>query len=126
MAAAQVAGFRQFNRMYTRYIGTLNEGLLDTEFSLAEARVLYEVATRAEPKAKEIAEGLAMDPGYLSRILGKLESAQFLKRRVSAEDNRSADLALTRRGRSAFHKLDSLSDRQAQTVLEGLSPSDQT
>ena len=69
----EVAKFRHFNRMYTRYIGTLNEGLLNSEYSLVEARVLYELATRNAPKASEIAEGLAMDPGYLSRLLGKFE-----------------------------------------------------
>ena len=70
---SEIAKFRHFNRMYTRYIGTLNEGLLNSEYSLAEARVLYELATRTAPKASEIAEGLGMDPGYLSRLLGKFE-----------------------------------------------------
>ncbi len=124
--ADQIAAFRRFNRMYTRYIGTLDEGLLRTEYSLAEARVLYELATRGEPLAKEIAEGLGLDPGYLSRILGRFESAQLLKRRTSAADSRAADLVLTQRGRTAFKKLNGLSDKQAQGVLEGLSLSERT
>ena len=76
--SSEVAKFRQFNRMYTQYIGTLNQGLLNSEYSLAEARVLYELANRTAPKAGEIAEGLGMDPGYLSRILGKFEQAGLL------------------------------------------------
>jgi DNA-binding MarR family transcriptional regulator len=71
--SSDIARFRHFNRMYTRYIGTLNEGLLNSSYSLAEARVLYELATRTAPKASGIAEGLGMDPGYLSRLLGKFE-----------------------------------------------------
>ena len=59
-----MAVFRRFNRMYTQYLGTLNEGLLNSEFSLAEARVLYELATRTTPRASEIVEGLGLDPGY--------------------------------------------------------------
>ena len=115
--------FRRFNRMYTRFIGTLNEGLLNSEFSLAEARVLYELATREEPKAGEIAEELGVDAGYLSRLLGKFERDGLLKRKQSGQDGRYADLTLTSRGRSAFKKLDALSEEQAENVLEGLPPS---
>jgi DNA-binding MarR family transcriptional regulator/GNAT superfamily N-acetyltransferase len=122
----QIAAFRRFNRMYTRYIGTLDEGLLNTEYSLAEARVLYELATRPEPRAKEIAEGLGIDPGYLSRILGRFESTRLLKRRVSTEDSRRADLGLTKRGTLAFEKLNGLSDRQARTILDRLLRADRT
>ena len=122
MLDQQIAGFRRFNRMYTRFIGTLDEGLLHTEFSLAEARVLYELANREEPRAREIAEALGLDPGYLSRILAKLENAQLLKRTVSSEDSRCANLALTRRGRSAFEKLNALSNDQARAVLQDLPP----
>jgi DNA-binding MarR family transcriptional regulator/GNAT superfamily N-acetyltransferase len=123
MFTNEVSIFRRFNRMYTRFIGTLNEGLLNSEFSLAEARVLYELATREEPKAREIAEELGMDEGYLSRLLGKFERDGLLKRKASKQDGRYADLTLTRRGRSAFEKLNALSDARAREVLEGLAPS---
>jgi len=118
-----IAIFRRFNRMYTRYIGTLNEGLLDSPYNLAEGRVLYELATREAPKATEIAEELGMDAGYLSRLLGKLESEGLLKRKASKQDSRFTDLTLTARGRSEFKKLNALSDEQAKTVLNDLSPS---
>ena len=122
--AEDVAAFRRFNRMYTRLIGTLDEGLLSTEYSLTEARVLYELATRAEPNAKAIAEGLGMDSGYLSRVLAKFEHAALIKRKASKQDGRSADVTLTRRGRSAFDRLNALSEKQARSILEGLSLSD--
>ena len=118
-----IAIFRGFNRMYTRFIGTLNEGLLNSPYNLAEVRVLYELATRTAPKATEIAEELGMDAGYLSRLLGKLESDGLLKRKASRQDGRSADLTLTTRGRSEFKKLNALSEEQAKTVLNGVSPS---
>ena len=65
---SEIAAFRGFNRMYTRFLGALNEWLLDSEFSLAEARVLYELANRETPRAGEIASDLGIDPGYLSQI----------------------------------------------------------
>jgi DNA-binding MarR family transcriptional regulator/GNAT superfamily N-acetyltransferase len=117
------AVFRRFNRMYTRLIGTLNEGLLNSPYSLAEARVLYELATRDAPAAREIAEELGMDAGYMSRLLGKFERDGLLKRKASELDGRYADLMLTARGRAAFKKLDALSQAQAQGVLNDLSPS---
>src|SRR5271170_7696256 len=119
----EIAKFRHFNRMYTRYIGTLNEGLLNSDYSLAEARVLYELATRAAPKASEIAEELGLDAGYLSRLLGKFERDGLLKRKASEQDGRYADLTLMARGRAAFKTLNALSEEQAQTVLEDLPDS---
>src|SRR5579863_6926861 len=120
--SGEIAKFRHFNRMYTRYIGTLNEGLLNSDYSLAEARVLYELANRNAPKASEIAEGLGMDAGYLSRLLGKFERDGLLQRKTSAEDGRYAELILTARGKSAFKKLNAVSDDQARAALDGLAP----
>jgi DNA-binding MarR family transcriptional regulator/GNAT superfamily N-acetyltransferase len=118
----EIASFRRFNRMYTRYIGTLNERLLNSDYSLAEARVLYELATCAAPKASQIAEGLGVDPGYLSRLLGKFERAGLLRKKMSEQDGRYAELRLTPRGKSAFKNLNALSEEQAHAALQGLPP----
>jgi DNA-binding MarR family transcriptional regulator/GNAT superfamily N-acetyltransferase len=114
--------FRRFNRMYTRYIGTLNEGFLDSEFSLAEGRILYELANRTQPAASEIADELGLDAGYLSRVLRKFEHRGLLSRRASQQDGRSATLKLTARGTAAFRKLNASSDEQAEKILAGLAP----
>ena len=120
--AGEAANFRRFNRMYTRFIGTLNEGLLNSDYSLAEARVLYELATRVAPKASDIAEGLGMDPAYLSRMLGKFERSGLLRKKASEQDGRYAELMLTAKGQSAFKKLNALSQEQAHTILQDLGP----
>jgi DNA-binding MarR family transcriptional regulator/GNAT superfamily N-acetyltransferase len=120
--ATQIASFRHFNRMYTRYIGTLDEGLLHTDYTLAEARVLYEIATRTAPKATEIADALGVDTGYLSRLLGKFERDGLLHKKRSEQDGRSAELTLTARGSSAFKKLNVLSNEQARATLQTLPP----
>jgi DNA-binding MarR family transcriptional regulator/GNAT superfamily N-acetyltransferase len=108
--------------MYTRYIGTLNEGLLNSEFGLAEARVLYELAHRSAPSASEIGEELGLDAGYLSRILRKFEEQGILRKKTSEKDGRSATLGLTPRGTAAFKKLNALSERQAGAILAALAP----
>jgi DNA-binding MarR family transcriptional regulator/GNAT superfamily N-acetyltransferase len=122
----QIASFRHFNRMYTRYIGTLDEGLLHTDYTLAEARVLYELATRISPNAAEIAEALGVDPGYLSRLLGKFERDGLLHKKTSEQDARSAQLTLTARGSTAFKKLNALSNEQADRTLNNLPPAART
>jgi DNA-binding MarR family transcriptional regulator/GNAT superfamily N-acetyltransferase len=125
--AADAAAFRHFNRVYTRFLGTLNEGFLRTEFSLAEGRVLYELATRSrqgaaqEPQARAIAEVLDLDAGYLSRILSKFEKAGLVERRTSKEDSRAADLRLTPRGRATFRTLNLRAEKQARGLLQRLT-----
>lgn len=113
-----ITSLRRFNRFYTREIGTLQEGLLGSKYSLTEARVLYELATRTEATAGEIARDLTLDPGYLSRILKKFESDGLLRRRVSPADARQTILTMTQRGKEEFSDLDQRSDRQARDLLE--------
>jgi DNA-binding MarR family transcriptional regulator/GNAT superfamily N-acetyltransferase len=123
---ARVAAFRRFNRVYTRFIGVLDEELLNSGHSLAEARVLYELATRHTSTAKEIAVALGIDPAYLSRILARFEKSSLLKRTTSKKDARSSCLALTLKGKSRFEKLTALSEEQARGILEALAPAGQT
>lgn len=118
--AADAAAFRQFNRIYTRFLGTLSEGFLRTEFSLAEGRVIYELATRPKTQASEIRETLGLDAGYLSRILTKFEKAGLLTRRSSKRDSRAADLQLTARGRAIFRTLNTRAEKQARDFLKDL------
>ena len=121
-ATDAIARLRRFNRMYTRCIGTLNEAFLDTEFNLAEGRVLYELVNGAAGTASRIAAELGLDPGYLSRLLRAFEQKGLVARRASRQDARSAILRLTPKGKSAFKKLNALSDQQAQSILYGLAP----
>ncbi len=123
-SAEQVLAFRHFNRTYTRLIGTLNEGLLSTPYSLAEARILYELATRSAPNAREIGEALGLDAGYLSRILKRFERDGLIRRKTSQKDSRSRGVTLTRQGKTEFAKLNALSDRQARGMLDSLAHSD--
>jgi DNA-binding MarR family transcriptional regulator/GNAT superfamily N-acetyltransferase len=120
-APAVTASVRAFNRFYTRKIGILDEGLLKTRFSLAEARVLYELAHREQPTATELAADLGLDSGYLSRILGRLKSLGYVSRRPSHLDGRQSLLTLTAKGRSEFVKLDERQNREVDEMLAPLS-----
>ena len=71
--AGTISAIRDFNRLYTRQLGLLDRGFLGSKLTLTEARVLYELAQRADVTASEIATGLHLDMGYLSRILAKFQ-----------------------------------------------------
>ena len=113
----RVASVRRFNRFYTQTIGVLDEGLLHSPFSLAEARVLYELAHRERPSAGEIARELHLDPGYLSRILRGFRRRGLIEHAAAAEDARRRHLSLTAAGREAFAPLDACSREEIGAVL---------
>jgi len=114
---ARVAAVRRFSRFYTRIVGALQEGLLHSSFSLAEARVLYELARRDGITATELGRDLGLDPGYLSRILQRLEHDGLLSRAPSRADRRQSLLSLTEAGRDAFAPLDARSCEEVAALL---------
>ena len=117
---AQVRALRAFNRFYTRKIGVI-DGVASRPFSLAEARVLYELAHREQPTATDIRKDLGLDAGYMSRILRDLERRKLVSGRRSEKDERRRFLSLTIKGREAFARLDARSNRDVAAMLEGLS-----
>ncbi len=122
---SRVAAVRRFNRFYTQKIGALNEGLLESPFSLTEARVLYELAHRERPTATELCRDLALDAGYLSRILKGFAKRGLVVRVPSKDDGRRSLLSLTAEGRAAFAPLDARSRRENGALLRDLAPAEQ-
>lgn len=120
-ASPQVAAVRRFNRFYTQSIGVLQERLLSSPHSLAEARVLFEVARSGRTQARELVATLGLDPGYLSRILRRLADAGLIAREPAADDRRRTNLSLTERGRERFAWLDATANDEVGTLLEPLA-----
>jgi DNA-binding MarR family transcriptional regulator/GNAT superfamily N-acetyltransferase len=120
MLREQIEAVRQFNRFYTQKIGVLGEALLDSGYSLTEARVLYELAHKPAVSAKDLSEELGIDAGYLSRILKRFESAGLISRKRSQADARQSLIELTAKGRKVFAGLDKASNEQVTQMLEPL------
>jgi DNA-binding MarR family transcriptional regulator/GNAT superfamily N-acetyltransferase len=112
-----VRGVRHFNRFYTRKIGVLREGLLDSSLSLTEVRVLYELSRRTDATATALRAELGLDAGYLSRILRGFRKRGWIERKPAADDARQRLLTLTRAGRAAFAPLDERSNDEVARLL---------
>jgi DNA-binding MarR family transcriptional regulator/predicted GNAT family acetyltransferase len=119
---AQVAAVRQFTRYYTAVLGLLREGLLDTPYSMTEARIIFELARQPETEVTSLRGRLDLDAGYLSRILARFAGDGLVTRTRSAADARRQVISLTSRGTEVFARLDALSNDQIRGLLAPLSP----
>ena len=118
---SDVQTMRRFNRFYTQKIGVLQEGLLDSPFSLTELRVLYELANGKALTASQMNKTLDLDVGYLSRILRNFEKRGFVERTPSKDDARAHCIELTAAGAAAFQPLNDRSSEQVESLLGKLS-----
>jgi DNA-binding MarR family transcriptional regulator/GNAT superfamily N-acetyltransferase len=114
-----ISEIRSFNRFYTRWVGALDRHHLGTSFSLAEARVLYELAHQPGLIARDIVDRLGLDPGYLSRMLKRFEADGLVQRRKDEADGRATAVSLTAVGEALFAELDR---KAAATIEEAIAP----
>jgi DNA-binding MarR family transcriptional regulator/GNAT superfamily N-acetyltransferase len=115
---------RRFNRFYTRQIGLLQEGLLQTAFTLSEARLIYELAHHEQTTATHLGEELGLDAGYLSRIVRRFANRGLVVREPSSADRRQVQLSLTEAGQAAFAELNAASRSEIEALLGALSTAD--
>jgi DNA-binding MarR family transcriptional regulator/GNAT superfamily N-acetyltransferase len=121
----RVGAVRRFNRFWTRRIGVLREGYLESSFSLAEVRVLYELARSEETTASELGKELGLDAGYLSRILRGFQGRGLISKKPSKTDGRRSLLRLTEEGQETFAPLDARSREDVGAMLGALSAAEQ-
>ena len=124
-ALTHIHAVRRFNRAYTRLIGVLDEGLLDSPFSLTEVRILYELAHRDEATAAVVGRELDLDAGYLSRILRRFRQQGLVLMQASAADARQTLLKLTAKGRRTVATLEARSNREVERLLARVAAADE-
>lgn len=122
--AEQVSAMREFNRFYTTRLGFLRRRHLDGEFSLTEARILYEIGANPKLTASSLRNALGLDAGYISRLLTLLTRRKLVRQTVSKEDGRERLLTLSRTGEKKLAQLNEQSALQIQELLEPLSAAD--
>ncbi|MFC3746995.1 MarR family winged helix-turn-helix transcriptional regulator [Paenibacillus sp. GCM10012306] len=115
---------REFNRFYTKILGLFNNHLLDTNYSLTEARVLLEISARTDCIANQLVQELNIDRSYMSRILRKLEREELIEKKSSTTDSRKSFLLLTKKGEEILGEIHRQSDKQIDQLYNGLSDSE--
>lgn len=118
-----IEAVRHFTRFYTGRIGVLKDKLLDSAFSLTEARVVFELGHARDLTAKDLAQSLSLDPGYLSRLLAGLKKRGVISQTPSEEDRRRQILSLTESGEAALAEMEARSRTEIGAVLAPLEMS---
>ncbi len=124
MKQEHIENIRAFNRFYAKVIGVLDKTYLNSEYSLAEVRVLREIYNHSDITANDILTILELDKGYLSRILKSFEKKKIVAKKQSAFDGRVMNLTLTDLGKAEFHKLDDAVILQVSQAFSNISDAD--
>ena len=120
-----IKDIREFNRFYTTILGVVNNHILESDYSLTEARIIYELTDSKELTAREIKEKLQIDEGYMSRIITRFVKSGILNKKQSKNDKRVYVLKLTTRGEEISRLINQQSDRQVKNLIEHLSKTEQ-
>ncbi len=116
-----IAHIRSFNRFYTHTLGLLNRHILDSDFSLTEVRILMEIGKSPSSQSNAIADRLAIDRSFVSRILKRLMSKGLISKTPCGKDARAKDIAITSEGRAVLAEMDARSNTQIASLINGLS-----
>ena len=117
----RVKKIREFNRFYTKKIGLLKKKFLGSDFSLVQARIIFELSRSGDIVAKDLAGELDLDPAYLSKILKKFEKDGLILKETSLKDSRKQLLFLTEEGEKTSSYLQDISNRQTESLIKHLS-----
>lgn len=119
-----VTEIRGFNRFYTDMLGLLNQSILNSGYSLTEARILFEISKSEICTANKLCSMLNVDRSYMSRIIRKFERDGLLTRKNDCNDNRNMLIQMTEKGDSLFHELNNRSNEQIEEILSKLEVDD--
>ncbi|MGF6094721.1 bifunctional helix-turn-helix transcriptional regulator/GNAT family N-acetyltransferase [Pseudomonas sp. 18175] len=116
---------RSFNRFYTHQIGVLQEHLLQSDYSLTEIRVMYELSSHGDLTSVELCQMLGLDAGYLSRLISGFEKKGLIQKVRSTTDGRAVQLHLSELGRSVLAPLEQKTQDEVIALLQALPQAQQ-
>jgi len=111
---------RQFNRFYTVHLGLLRGRYLDTDYSLSEGRILYELSQNPGCTANKLRSKLDLDAGYMSRLLRSLTERGLVQGARSEQDKRATLLSLTALGQTTVADINRQASAETVRMLNQL------
>ncbi|MDE5697400.1 MAG: MarR family winged helix-turn-helix transcriptional regulator [Lachnospiraceae bacterium] len=112
---------RKFNRFYTVTMGFLSSGYLDSDYSIAETRILFEINTHGTCIQSDIVKTLHIDKSYLSRIIQRFCKKGLVEKIKSDDDKRASKITLTEAGKMETTRLIALTNKKIRSQLADLS-----
>lgn len=112
---------RGFNRFYTNILGLIDQHILNSNYSLTEARILFELNEIGCCTANTLSARLNIDKSYMSRIIGRFEERGLISKKISCQDNRANFIELTEQGSRAIDDLIKKSNCKIKQLLVSLS-----
>lgn len=119
-----VTEIRGFNRFYTNILGLLDQHIIDSGYSLTEARILFEISKTETCTANQLCSVLDIDRSYMSKIINKFEKKELISRQVSSTDNRNIEIHMTEEGMAVFHDLNNRANKQIEDLISKLESED--
>lgn len=116
-----VTEIRGFNRFYTNILGLLDQHIIDSGFSLTEARILFEISKTDTCIANQLCSALDVDRSYMSKIINKFEQNGLICRSVCNADNRNIEIHMTEKGMTVFHELNNRANKQIEDLISKLN-----
>lgn len=116
-----ITEIRGFNRFYTNILGLLDQHIIDSGYSLTEARILFEISKADTCTANQLCSVLDVDRSYMSRIINKFEKNELITRSVCDTDNRNIEIHMTEKGTDVFHELNSHANKQIDDLISKLT-----
>lgn len=119
-----VTEIRGFNRFYTNILGLLDQHIIDSGYSLTEARILFEISKTETCTANQLCSILDIDRSYMSKIINKFEKEQLISRSTCNSDNRNIEIHMTKKGKTVFHSLEKNANKQIEDLISNLDTAD--
>lgn len=119
-----ITEIRGFNRFYTNILGLLDQHIIDSGYSLTEARILFEISKTESCTANKLCSVLDVDRSYMSKIINKFEKKGLISRSISDTDNRNINIRMTEAGMTVFHELNDRANKQIENLLSKLETND--